>query len=231
MSDKILIVDDDASIRKLLEVALKSSGFGSIVAKDASEAISRAALEAPALVLLDLGLPDMDGKQFIQKFREWSSTPIIVISARSNENEKIDALELGCDDYITKPFSTGELLARIKAVLRRKGEQSLDPSQIISGNLCLDIASHLIKLDGKELKLTPKEFELLKKLMQNEGKVLTHAYLLKEVWGIGYQNETHYLRVFINQLRQKIEHDPIRPQRIITETGIGYRFTKLESKS
>lgn len=226
MSDKILVVDDDASIRKLLEVALKASGYSCVVAKDASEAISRAALEAPALVLLDLSLPDMDGKQFIQKFREWSNTPVIVISARSNENEKIDALEFGCDDYITKPFSTGELLARIKAVLRRKGENILDSSEITSGNLCLDIASHVVKLDGIELKLTPKEFELLKILMQNEGKVLTHAYLLKEVWGIGYQNETHYLRVFINQLRQKIENDPMRPQRIMTDTGIGYRFTK-----
>ena len=200
MSDKVLIVDDDASIRKLLEVALKASGYSCVVARDASEAISRAALEAPALVLLDLGLPDMDGKQFIQKLREWSNTPIIVISARSNENEKIDALELGCDDYITKPFSTGELLARIKAVLRRKGENSLESSQIISGNLCLDIVSHVITLNDIELKLTPKEFELLKILMQNEGKVLTHTYLLKEVWGIGYQNEIHYLRVFINQL-------------------------------
>jgi two-component system KDP operon response regulator KdpE len=229
MSDKILIVDDDAAIRKLLEVALKASGYSCILAKDGGDAISRAALETPVLVLLDLGLPDMDGKEFIKKFREWSSTPIIVISARSNENEKIDALELGCDDYITKPFSTGELLARIKAILRRRGTEIIESSELKCGNLSVDIASHTAILENKELKLTPKEFDLLKVLMQNEGKVLTHAWLLKEVWGVGYQSETHYLRVFINQLRQKIEDDPMRPQKIVTETGIGYRFVKDHS--
>lgn len=224
MSKTVLIVDDDAAIRKLLEVALKASGFHPISTKSAQDALNRAAVETPALILLDLGLPDMDGKVFIERFREWSNAPIIVLSARSHESEKIAALDSGCDDYLTKPFGTGELLARIKASLRRRSGTNNESSELESGNLRLDIASHTVIFEEKELKLTPKEFELLKMLMQNEGKVLTHSWLLKEIWGIGYQNETHYLRVFINQLRQKIETDPARPKRIITETGIGYRF-------
>ena len=175
--------------------------------------------------MLDLGLPDMDGKEFLSRFREWSQSPVIVLSARSGEAEKIAALEGGCDDYLTKPFGTGELLARIKAALRRSGSNVGDSSSgLISDNLSLDIVSHTAMLENEELRLTPKEFDLLKILMQNSGKVLTHAWLLKEIWGIGYQNETHYLRVFINQLRQKIETDSTRPKRIVTETGIGYRF-------
>lgn len=225
MSETILIVDDDSAIRKLLEVALSAAGYHPVCIATGKEALNRAAIDAPALVLLDLGLSDMDGKEFLNRFREWSQSPVIVLSARSGESEKIAALEGGCDDYLTKPFGTGELLARIKAALRRRGIGIGDSvSSLISDNLSLDIASHTVMLDNVELKLTPKEFDLLKILMQNGGKVLTHAWLLKEIWGIGYQNETHYLRVFINQLRQKIEADSARPKRIITETGIGYRF-------
>lgn len=206
-------------------MALDAAGYHPICMATGKEGLNRAAIDAPALVLLDLGLPDMDGKEFLSRFREWSQAPVIVLSARSGESEKIAALEGGCDDYLTKPFGTGELLARIKAALRRRGIGMGDPtSGMISGNLSLDIASHTVMLDDEELKCTPKEFELLKILMQNSGKVLTHAWLLKEIWGVGYQNETHYLRVFINQLRQKIERDSSRPKRIITETGIGYRF-------
>lgn len=226
MKESILIIDDDSAIRKLLEVALDAAGYHPITVATGKEGLNRAATYAPALVLLDLGLPDMDGKEFLTRFREWSQAPIIVLSARSGEAEKIAALEGGCDDYLTKPFGTGELLARIKASLRRRGiSMGENTSGLISGNISLDIASHTVMLDNEELKLTPKEFDLLKILMQNSGKVLTHAWLLKEIWGIGYQNETHYLRVFINQLRQKIETDSARPKRIITETGIGYRFT------
>ena len=225
MKETILVIDDDGAIRKLLEVALSAAGYHPICIATGKEGLNRAAIEAPALVLLDLGLPDMDGKEFLNRFRQWSQSPVIVLSARSGENEKIAALEGGCDDYLTKPFGTGELLARIKAALRRRSIGMGDPtSGMISGNLSLDIASHTVMLDDEELKCTPKEFELLKILMQNSGKVLTHAWLLKEIWGVGYQNETHYLRVFINQLRQKIESDSSRPKRIITETGIGYRF-------
>lgn len=225
MKESILIIDDDSAIRKLLEVALSAAGYHPITVATGKEGLNRAALEAPALVLLDLGLPDMDGKEFLSRFREWSQSPVIVLSARSGEAEKIAALEGGCDDYLTKPFGTGELLARIKASLRRRGIGMGDnTSGLISGNLSLDIASHTVMLENNELKLTPKEFDLLKILMQNSGKVLTHTWLLKAVWGVGYQQETHYLRVFINQLRQKIETDPARPKWIITETGIGYRF-------
>jgi two-component system, OmpR family, KDP operon response regulator KdpE len=225
MKETILIIDDDSAIRKLLEVALGAAGYHPIAIATGKEALNRAAIDAPALVLLDLGLPDMDGKEFLSRFREWSQSPVIVLSARSHESEKIAALEGGCDDYLTKPFGTGELLARIKAALRRRGMgMGESVSGLISDNLSLDISSHTVMLDNQELKLTPKEFDLLKILMQNSGKVLTHAWLLKEIWGIGYQNETHYLRVFINQLRQKIETDSTRPKRIVTETGIGYRF-------
>lgn len=225
MKETILIIDDDSAIRKLLEVAIGAAGYHPVSTATGKEGLNRAAIDAPALVLLDLGLPDMDGKEFLSRFREWSQSPVIVLSARSGENEKIAALEGGCDDYLTKPFGTGELLARIKAALRRRGSGMGDSSAgLLSGNLSLDIALHTVMLENKELKLTPKEFELLKILMQNSGKVLTHAWLLKEIWGVGYQNETHYLRVFINQLRQKIEMDPARPKRIVTETGIGYRF-------
>ncbi|MFZ2967503.1 MAG: winged helix-turn-helix domain-containing protein [Sulfuricurvum sp.] len=225
MKETILIIDDDKAIRKLLEVALTAAGYHPIAMATGKDGLNRAAIEAPALVLLDLGLPDMDGKVFLSHFRQWSQSPVIVLSARSGEAEKIAALEGGCDDYLTKPFGTGELLARIKAALRRRGMGSGENlSGLISQNLSLDIASHTVMMDNQELKLTPKEFELLKILMQNSGKVLTHAWLLKEIWGVGYQNETHYLRVFINQLRQKIETDSARPKRIITETGIGYRF-------
>lgn len=225
MNETILVIDDDSAIRKLLEVALSAAGYRPVCSATGKEGLTRAAIDAPALVLLDLGLPDMDGKEFLSRFREWSQAPVIVLSARSGESEKIAALEGGCDDYLTKPFGTGELLARIKAALRRRGNGMSDASTgLLSDNLLLDIASHTVMLDNEELKLTPKEFELLKMLMQNSGKVLTHAWLLKEIWGVGYQNETHYLRVFINQLRQKIEVDSARPKRIITETGIGYRF-------
>lgn len=225
MKETILIVDDDHAIRKLLEVALSAAGYSPVSVGTGKEALNRAAIDAPALILLDLGLPDMDGKAFLSRFREWSQSPVIVLSARSGESEKIAALEGGCDDYLTKPFGTGELLARIKAALRRSHRLSNgSTSNFSSGNLVLDIVAHTAMLENEELKLTPKEFELLKILMQNSGKVLTHAWLLKEIWGIGYQNETHYLRVFINQLRQKIETDSSRPKRIVTETGIGYRF-------
>jgi two-component system KDP operon response regulator KdpE len=225
MKETILIIDDDSAIRKLLEVSLSAAGYHPIAIASGKEALNRAAIDAPALVLLDLGLPDMDGKAFLSRFREWSQATVIVLSARSHESEKIAALEGGCDDYLTKPFGTGELLARIKAALRRSGSHGGGSSSaLLSDNLSLDIVSHTVMLDNQELKLTPKEFDLLKILMQNSGKVLTHAWLLKEIWGIGYQHETHYLRVFINQLRQKIETDSTRPKRIITETGIGYRF-------
>ncbi len=223
MRQKVLIVDDDKAIRKMLAVTLEASGFDPIESSGVTEAIGKSAVQNPALVLLDIGLPDGSGMEFLSRFREWSAAPIIILSAIGMEEQKIYALEAGADDYLVKPFGTGELIARIKAALRRS-EHTQNSNVIASQNLELDISAHTAKLDGKELKLTPKEYELLKTLVKNQGKILTHSWLLKEIWGVGYQNETQYLRVFINQLRQKIELYPSRPQRIATETGIGYRF-------
>lgn len=223
MKQKILIIDDDKAIRKMLTVTLEASGFEPIEASSLAEAVNKAALHNPSVALLDLGLPDGSGMEFLTRFREWSAAPVIILSAIGMEEQKISALEAGADDYLVKPFGTGELIARIKAALRRS-EQTQNSNILASKNLELDVSAHTATLDGEELKLTPKEYELLKTLLKNQGKILTHSWLLKEIWGVAYQNETQYLRVFINQLRQKIETDPSRPQRIVTETGIGYRF-------
>jgi len=220
---KILIIDDDKAIRKLLEVALQSSGFDCIQACTLDEAITKSALEPISLVVLDLGLAEHDGKRFLSEFRQWSKAPVIILSARTSEEEKLKSFELGADDYVTKPFSTPELLARIKVAIRRF-DDTLQTPIIKSDDLEIDLTSHIATKSGAELKLTPKEFEMLKLLMLNNGKILTHSWLLKEIWGAGYQNETQYLRVFIKQLRQKVEDEPAKPRRIVTETGIGYRF-------
>ncbi|MDD5372678.1 MAG: response regulator [Sulfurimonas sp.] len=224
MKPKILIVDDEKSIQKLLDLALGAGGYSTIQATTAKDGLLYSLNHLPNLILLDLTLPDMDGKDFLKQLREWSTIPVIVLSSRDNEEAKIALLEGGADDYVTKPFSTGELLARIKATLRRFETENCTSTIIESENLTLDINNHTIHLDSNELKCTPKEFELLKLFMKHKGKVLTYNWLLKEVWGVGYQQEIHYLRIFINQLRQKIEPNPSRPTRIRTETGIGYRF-------
>jgi two-component system, OmpR family, KDP operon response regulator KdpE len=226
LKQKIIIIDDDQSIRKLLTIALKSSGYETIEASNIEEALSKSAINSPDMVLLDLGLPDGDGLRFIKSFREWSNVPLIVVSAVSQEDKKVTAFELGADDYLVKPFSTNELLARIRAFLRRY-DGAVSSHILECGDLIIDLSARSVALYGEAVKMTPKEYELLKLLMQNMGKVLTHNMLLKEVWGVGYQNEIHYLRVFINQLRQKIEKDPSRPSKIITETGIGYRMSAL----
>ncbi|MDD5406130.1 MAG: response regulator transcription factor [Sulfurovaceae bacterium] len=224
MKPKILVVDDEKSIQKLLELTLNMSGYATIQALTATDGLHNALSYNPQLILLDLGLSDMDGRRFLQQLREWSQIPVIILSSHDSEETKIALLEDGADDYVTKPFSTGELLARIKATLRRLETSDIASPIIQSGNLVLDITNHTIFLDNEELKCTPKEFELLKLFMKYKGKVLTYNWLLKEVWGIGYQQEVHYLRIFVKQLRQKIEPNPSRPSRIRTETGIGYRF-------
>jgi len=220
---QIIIIDDDQAIRKLLTLALKGAGYETLDAVNVEDALNKVALRVPDLVLLDLGLPGKSGLSFLSRFREWSDAPVIVVSAVSQEDKKIDAFELGADDYLTKPFSTNELLARIKATLRRYSGVSTT-HLLECGDLRLDLVARVVTVNGCEVKATPKEYELLKLFMQNIGKVLTHNWLLKEVWGVGYQNEVHYLRVFMNQLRQKIESDPSRPKKIVTETGIGYRM-------
>ena len=225
MKQKILIVDDEKAIQKLLGVALNVADYPTIQALTGKEGLSLVLSDAPKLILLDLSLPDMDGAEFLEQLRKLSSIPVIILSSRDNEQTKINLLENGADDYVTKPFSTGELLARIKATLRRMEIENI-ASTLESGNLVVDMENHIIYLDNEELKCTPKEFELLKLFMRFKGKVLTYNWLLKEVWGLGYQQEIHYLRTFINQLRQKIEINPSRPTRIRTETGIGYRFVE-----
>lgn len=220
---KVLIIDDDKAIRKLLEVAFKSSGFDCATASSLDEAMSKSTQEPVSLAILDLGLAGADGKEFLGQFREWSSAPVIVLSANTSEAEKLASFDLGADDYVTKPFSTPELIARVKAAIKRFDNKTESPL-IKCGTLEIDMSAHIAKKSGIELKLTPKEFELLRLLLQNSGKILTHTWLLKEVWGHEHQNDTQYLRVFVKQLRQKVEEDPAKPRCIVTETGIGYRF-------
>jgi two-component system KDP operon response regulator KdpE len=220
----ILIIDDEVPIRRLLEITLNLNGYKVSEASSAKEGIITAATHNPALILLDLGLPDEDGLSVLGKLREWYQNPIIVLSVRNSEEDIIKALDTGANDYLTKPFRTGELLARIRTALRISQDKAGAVSQLSFGSLFIDLAGHIVKKNNNLLKLTSTEFSLLALLAKNSGKVLTHQYLLKEVWGHSYSDQTQYLRVFVAQLRKKIEDDPARPVLIITEPGIGYRF-------
>lgn len=223
MNPRILIVEDDASIRRFLAMTLAFEGFISDQASSAKEGFKLLEKEPIDLILLDLGLPDMDGFTFLKRLRNNSHIPVIVVSAIHDGVDKVKALNSGADDYVTKPFDTNELIARIRANLRRV--PSIQAESILqSSEMVMNIQEHTLTIGEKPIKLTRKEFKLLQIFMENKGKALTHATLLKGVWGLGYQHEAHYLRVFVNQLRQKIEDDPSRPRWIITETGIGYRF-------
>jgi two-component system, OmpR family, KDP operon response regulator KdpE len=223
MSDIILIIDDEVQIRRLLEITLNLNGFKVSEASTAREGIASAVTNNPSLILLDLGLPDEDGISVLKRLREWYLNPVIILSVRNSEDEIIKALDMGANDYLTKPFRTGELLARIRSALRLTHGTETD-SQLTFGNLAIDLAGHTAKKGGILLKLTSTEFSLLALLAKNAGRVLTHQYLLKEVWGFGYIGQTQYLRVFVAQLRKKIEDDPSHPRLIVTESGIGYRF-------
>lgn len=219
---KVLIVDDEIQIRRLIKVSLEGHGYQVIQAVSGQEGIDLVLSAKPDLILLDLGLPDLDGKQVIRSIRDWSDVPILVLSARDQEEEKVEALDDGANDYVTKPFSMGELMARIRVCLRHAATGSEDP-QVHCGDLLIDLAKHQVTIAGKEVKLTPTEYDLLKVLAQNAGKVLTHRQLLKRVWGIESE-DTQYIRVYIGQLRRKIEEEPARPKYLITESGIGYRL-------
>ncbi|MFO7613629.1 MAG: response regulator transcription factor [Bacteroidales bacterium] len=225
MSEKdiILIIDDELPIRRLLEITLTANAYTAKDASNGKEGLIAAATHHPALIILDLGLPDVDGQKVLIKLREWYTRPIIILSVRNAEDEIIAALDNGANDYITKPFKSGELLARIRAALRY-GSASEDAAVIETGPLCIDLVGHTVKKAGELIKLTSTEFSLLSLLAKNQGRVLTHQYILKEVWGYSYTNQTQYLRVFIAQLRKKIEEDHSKPKLIITESGIGYRF-------
>jgi two-component system, OmpR family, KDP operon response regulator KdpE len=227
-SRKILIVDDEPEIRRFLRASLKLYNHTIIEAETGTEALSRTYEEKPDLVILDLGLPDIDGVDVTQQIRAMSNVPIIILSVRSSETDKIQALDAGADDYLTKPFSVGELLARVRVVLRRNEPQGTKTS-LKSGNLILDIPRHHVTLSGKEISLTPTEFDILTVLMQSNGLVVTHRQLLHQVWGSVYGDESRLLRVNISNLRHKIETDPNRPVYILTELGVGYRFKEYES--
>lgn len=226
MSDKglrVFVVDDEPQIRKLLKVSLGAHGYDIHEAVSGKEALTQAAAIKPDLVILDLGLPDIDGKEVVNRLREWSDVPILILTARDQEKEKIDALDAGADDYITKPFSMGELLARIRVSVRRAAHTGDEPV-IQCGDLSIDLAQRRVTIEDQEIKLTPTEYDIIKILAQNAGKVLTHRYLLKSVWGDTYSEDTHYIRVYIGQIRRKIEANPTQPKYIITESGVGYRL-------
>jgi two-component system KDP operon response regulator KdpE len=222
-SEVILIIDDEIQIRRLLEISLTSNGYKTIFASNGKEGLSSAATNHPSLIVLDLGLPDIDGLDLLVKLREWFSKPIIILSVRNTEDDIISALDKGANDFLTKPFRSGELLARIRSSIRLNTEKP-DITVLEFGNLDIDLVNHMVRKSNEVLKLTATEFSLLALLAKNHGRVLTHKYLLKEIWGFGYIEQTQYLRVFIAQLRKKIEDNPARPELLLTESGIGYRF-------
>lgn len=219
----ILIIDDEVQIRKLLEITLNSNDYHTLSASTAREGITMAVVHPPDLIILDLGLPDEDGQQVLLKLREWYLGAIIILSVRSSEEDIVKALDNGANDYLTKPFRTGELLARIRTALRQT--QTIATVQKLEfENLVIDLTSRIVTLDNKLLKLTATEYSLLILLAKNDGRVLTHQYILKSIWGPGYTLQSQYLRVFVGQLRKKIEPNPNNPRFIFTESGIGYRF-------
>jgi two-component system, OmpR family, KDP operon response regulator KdpE len=227
MQEIILIVDDEVQIRRLLEITLSANDYRISEASSGKEGLILAATVQPALILLDLGLPDMDGLEVLRKLREWFFKPILILSVRNSEDDIIRALDAGANDYLTKPFRTGELLARIRVAIRQSS--TIPSEQVINcGDLTIDLVNHTVKKSGKLMKLTSTEFSLLALLSKNEGRVLTHQFILKEIWGMGYTEQTQYLRVFIAQLRKKIEKDPAHPLWLNTESGIGYRFGREE---
>ncbi|MGV2129155.1 response regulator [Agrobacterium vitis] len=221
---RILIVDDEPQILRFLRPALAAAGYEVIEADTGKQALALVATAVPDLLILDLGLPDMDGKEVIAQLRHWNPIPIIVLSARDREIEKIAALDLGADDYLEKPFGIGELTARIRVALRHKPQAEPAPSIIRSGELVIDIEHRLVTRADQPVKLTPKEYDLLRLLATHAGRVLTHGALLKEVWGPAHAHDLQYLRVFIRQIRAKIEKDESQPAIILTEAGVGYRF-------
>ncbi len=224
---EILIIDDEAQIRKLLEITLQSNNYTVNQAENAKNGLITAENHPPDMIILDLGLPDENGQSVLQKLREWYTNPILILSVKNSEEDIINALDNGANDYLVKPFRTGELLARIRSALRNSAAEEGN-SIITCGEIAIDLEARTIKKSNESIKLTATEYRLLSLLAKNEGKVLTHQYLLREVWGPGYINQSQYLRVFIAQLRKKIETDANRPEYIITESGIGYRFINKE---
>ena len=223
----VLVIEDELAMRRLLRATLEAHGFGVVEAATMAEGRRAAAAESPALIILDLGLPDGDGVELVRSLREWTKVPIVVVSARDREADKVRALDVGADDYLTKPFGTGELLARMRVALRHAAAVAgtASPDAVLEvGPLRLDHARHEVTADGEQVHLTPIEFRLLALLMRHPGRVLTHRHLLREVWGAGSTEHTHYLRVHMGAVRRKIERDPARPNWLLTEPGVGYRM-------
>lgn len=220
---RILVIDDELAIRRFLHTVLSSEEFSLHEAENGHAGLASAAAFRPDVILLDLGLPDLDGIEVIKRIREWSPVPIIVLSVRDRENDKVAALDAGADDYLTKPFGVGELLARIRAALRRSLQQTPEPV-FTSNGLVVDLTRRRVTVDGVDVQLTPTEYDILRLLVTHAGKVLTHGQILKQVWGIAYLEQPHVLRVNISNLRRKIEPDPARPHYLITEPGVGYRI-------
>ena len=223
---RVLIVDDEPQIQKLLKVALTAAGFETLAAATAAEALHAAAVAAPDVILLDLGLPDRDGKEVLRDLRAFSVTPVVVLSARDREAEKIEALDLGADDYVEKPFGVGELVARLRVALRHGAREATAPASLAFEGLAVDFDRRLVSRDGAGLRLTPKEYDLLALLARNAGRVLTHRQILAAVWGPAHVEDIQYLRVLMGQLRAKIERDPSQPLLIRTEPGVGYRMAE-----
>ncbi len=222
----VLVIEDEGPIRKFLRTGLESQGFQFAEASTGREGLAQAATRSPDVVLLDLGLPDVDGLVVVKQIREWSTVPIVVLSARGQERDKIQALDAGADDYVTKPFSMGELLARMRVALRHRARiQSITESTVLeAANLRIDLERRQVTVDDEPVRLTPIEYRLLSTMARHAGKVLTHEFLLREVWGPGYTSQHHYLRVYMAQLRHKIEAEPARPRLLLTEPGVGYRL-------
>ena len=221
---RILVVEDDPGIRKFLRVALEAQGFHLAESASGKEGIRNAAVFAPDLVVLDLGLPDMDGKDVILGIREWSQVPILILSVRHAEEEKVAALDAGANDYVLKPFGIAELLARVRALLRANRRGATDEAEIVRGDLRIDLARHEVTLAGEAVRLTRKEFDLLALLARHAGRIVTHRQLLNDIWGPAHEHDLQYLRVFIGRLRAKLGDDPSAPRFILNEPGVGYRF-------
>lgn len=224
MTKRILVVDDEPQIRKFLRISLTAQGYEVVEAPGGEDGISKCATSQPSLVILDLGLPDIDGQQVIARIREWSEVPIIVLSVRAKDSEKVSALDSGANDYVTKPFSIEELLARVRAALRAPLQAVTAAAEFVVGELVVDVPKHKVSVAGQDVKLTRKEFDLLTMLAKNAGRIVTHRQILHEVWGPAHEDDVHYLRIYIGHLRQKLGDDPANPQYIESEPGVGYRL-------
>jgi two-component system KDP operon response regulator KdpE len=223
----ILVIDDEVQIRRLLALTLESNGYRVLVAETGEEGMRRAGMDRPDLIVLDLGLPDIDGSEVLKKLREWATIPIIILSVRNSEPEIIACLDAGADDYLVKPFRSGEVLARVRTAIRHRPSLQQD-TVFRTGTLSVDLTARIVKKSGQSVKLTATEYNLLALFVRNAGRVLTHRYILEQVWGPAYVEETEYTRVYVGQLRKKIEDDPGNPKIFLTESGIGYRLAAAE---